>query len=615
MQFCRLLFLALLLKVVRSEVTSYIDDTVSHFTHEINNWIKVQEESEEFQQLIHSLALPTSLQRDEWHTFIGKESKDICIVCKSILNSIIECRKQGMSAGDIRCKVIKLCTQLNLATERVCDGVITINLPTVIHIVDSKPNLTATVICGVILESKSCPLNDEEFNWTVNIDNGPPILIDPEDSNEILNIVQIPDIHYDPNYEPYGNPYCDEPTCCRKGQNDTNTSGEVAGYWGDYNNCDNPWHNVVDVLDHIRAQHQNISYVYFTGDIVDHGAWEITIEGNVKSLSKVYLQIHETFRKIPVYPILGNHETYPVNQFAPKTVTNSEINTQWLYEMIADLWISFGWLPESTRSTILQGGYYTVSPRKGFRIIALNSNVCFRYNWWLWYAPKDPYGQLQWMADTLSRAEEDGEFVHILAHIPPGDKECLSTWRREYIKVVKRFSHIIRAQFNGHTHTDELQLYYGGDDNSKINNVAWNGGSINTNQNLNSNYKLYTVDNKNYAVKDFETWIYNLTLANAKPDQRPSWYKSYSFKKEYGISDLSHDSLQAWLSRLANDKSLLNRYYRNYFKRADPALRKECDVKCMRPYMCRIIVSLGDHRTKCESCLRGCWKWGIILQI
>jgi len=49
--------------------------------------------------------------------------------------------------------------------------------------------------------------------------------------------------------------------------------------------------------------------------------------------------------------------------------------------MLANLWINFGWLPESTRSTILQGGYYTLSPKKGFRIIALNNNVCYCYNW------------------------------------------------------------------------------------------------------------------------------------------------------------------------------------------------------------------------------------------
>jgi len=103
---------------------------------------------------------------------------------------------------------------------------------------------------------------------------------------------------------------------------------------------------------------------------------------------------------------------------------------------------------------------------------------------------------LQWLADTLLQAENDGEYVHILAHIPPGYEQCLTTWKREYIKIINRFAHIITAQFNGHTHNDELQLIYS---KNKTNNVAWNGGSATTYQNLNSNYKLYTVDSKNYV--------------------------------------------------------------------------------------------------------------------
>jgi len=58
---------------------------------------------------------------------------------------------------------------------------------------------------------------------------------------------------------------------------------------------------------------QNISYVYFTGDIIDHGVWETSIEENMKSLNKTYFQIRETFN-VSVYPILGNHESHPMNQ-------------------------------------------------------------------------------------------------------------------------------------------------------------------------------------------------------------------------------------------------------------------------------------------------------------
>ncbi|XP_011647307.1 sphingomyelin phosphodiesterase 1-like isoform X1 [Pogonomyrmex barbatus] len=597
--FCKLLFFAFLLKIANSNVTNYADNITLHFTHEIKNWVQVQQKSEEFQHLIQSLTLPTNLQRVDWRSFDDERGTIICIICRSILNVFMEYRKHGMSGENIGYLVTKLCTLLNLQTPDVCKGAININLPVILHIIDSRPNLTSSTICGIVLESQSCPLNNDEFNWTIDIDSSPPKLIDLEESDEIINVIQITDIHYDPNYEPYGNSQCKEPTCCRKGQNDTNTSDKVAGYWGDYNHCDSPWHAVIDTLDHIRAEHENISYVYFTGDIIDHGVWETTIEGNVESLNKSYIQIRETFKNIPVYPILGNHEPHPLNQFAPQTITNEEISTQWLYRMMADLWINFGWLPESTRSTILKGGYYTFSPKKGFRIIALNNNVCYCYNWWIWYQPADPDGQLQWLSNTLLQAEKDVEFVHILGHIPPGHQHCQTTWKREYIKIVNRYAHIIRAQFNGHTHKDELELFYSTDDSSKINNVAWNGGSMTAYSNLNPNYKLYFVDSKNYAVKDFENWTYNLTLANEDADQRPSWYKSYSFKEEYNVSNITYDSLHVWLSELATNENLLSRYYRNYFKHAEPSLRKECDTKCMRSYMCSIIVSLGDHKTKC----------------
>lgn len=76
------------------------------------------------------------------------------------------------------------------------------------------------------------------------------------------------------------------------------------------------------------------------------------------------------------------------------------------------------------------------------------------------------------------------------------------------------------------------------------------------------NTYIYTSQRLLQAVKDFENWMYNLTSANANADQRPLWYKSYSFKEEYGISDLTHDSLHAWLHKLSNDEDLLQRYYR-----------------------------------------------------
>lgn len=65
--------------------------------------------------------------------------------------------------------------------------------------------------------------------------------------------------------------------------------------------------------------------------------------------------------------------------FAPPQIVEKEIENNWLYREVADIWSK--WLPPDTKETIMLGGYYTVLVRPGFRIIAMNSNVVFSLNW------------------------------------------------------------------------------------------------------------------------------------------------------------------------------------------------------------------------------------------
>lgn len=59
-------------------------------------------------------------------------------------------------------------------------------------------------------------------------------------------------------------------------------------------------------------------------------------------------------------------------------------------------------------------------------------------NRWLIYEDKDPYGQLQWMTDVLLQAEQNGEMVHIIFHLPPGEVNCFTTWSHEYRRIIER---------------------------------------------------------------------------------------------------------------------------------------------------------------------------------
>jgi sphingomyelin phosphodiesterase len=49
-------------------------------------------------------------------------------------------------------------------------------------------------------------------------------------------------------------------------------------------------------------------------------------------------------------------------------------------------------------------------------------------------------GELAWLIEELLAAEANGELVHIINHIPPGNADCLGAWGREYAKIIDRLT-------------------------------------------------------------------------------------------------------------------------------------------------------------------------------
>lgn len=306
-------------------------------------------------------------------------------------------------------------------------------------------------------------------------------------SNDLV-ILQLTDFHYDPNYEEGAFAQCGEPVCCRADQGYPEDKSLRAGRWGDYRDCDIPWITIQNTFDHITDSKQNFDIIYFTGDIIDHGIWATSYGYNKKSMKKVFQALRDTFKGKQIFPIVGNHEQHPVNQFAPSKVDAEGHPTLKLYEFLADEWSS--WLPNDALETVKLGGYYTVLIRPGLRLIALNSNVCMTYNWYIMLDPTNPSIQLQWFHDVLLEAENNNEIVHIISHVPTGEVDCFNIWGREYRRIIDRFYKIINAQFNGHTHRDEFNIFYSRKEGLPI-NVAWNGGSITPLNLVNPNYRVY----------------------------------------------------------------------------------------------------------------------------
>jgi sphingomyelin phosphodiesterase len=314
----------------------------------------------------------------------------------------------------------------------------------------------------------------------------------PPSDSKPLKIVHITDVHYDPNYKVGSNTNCGAPICCRRKQGKASNPQNGAGHWGDYRDCDMPLETIASAFDDIRQRHPDVDLIYFTGDVIDHGLWETSVEYNQNVYAVVHQLMVDMFSNTPVYWILGNHEAHPVNEFAPDFVTEAKLTSQWIYDMAAEKWSN--WLPDHTQPTIRKGGYYTVLLQDGLRLVAINNNDCNIYNFWIMLDPQYLVKQLQWLHDTLLEAEFNGEKVHLLAHIPSGEYDAFKVWVREYRFILDRFWDTIVAQFVGHTHFSTFNVYYSRENPDLAIGQVWNGGSISTYSHLNSNYNVYSVD-------------------------------------------------------------------------------------------------------------------------
>jgi hypothetical protein len=66
-------------------------------------------------------------------------------------------------------------------------------------------------------------------------------------------------------------------------------------------------------------------------------------------------------------------------------------------------------------------------------------------------------------------------------------------------KLIFRFENTVTAILNGHTHNDHFHVYYSTDEPTRPISVAVNGGSVTPFSDLNSNYKIYTVDSATFV--------------------------------------------------------------------------------------------------------------------
>ncbi|RUP40662.1 Metallo-dependent phosphatase-like protein [Jimgerdemannia flammicorona] len=340
----------------------------------------------------------------------------------------------------------------------------------------------------------------------------------PALSGQVKTLLHLSDIHVDPLYasgvlmfyfcitQPGTDANCNFPICCRDFKNLTKPD-RPASKWGDYS-CDAPVALLDNLLDSIPKFEPKIDYALITGfppvslplllspsDIAPHDVWVATESSVTTVLKTVYASISKHFTAYnitKVFPSVGNHDTAPVNLFPLKSQSRA---SDWVYHTLADSWKQANWLPDSTILEVADYGTYATRPEPGLKVISLNTNLCYVNDWWIYGKVNelDPNALTPIPSFSHHQASEDaGERVWITARtynsppvifkimrifisqthtlqkknalspdVPPGISDCFRNFAHFYYQIIQRYSpHVIVAQFYGHTHRDEFEIFY-----------------------------------------------------------------------------------------------------------------------------------------------------------
>ncbi|KAM8976241.1 sphingomyelin phosphodiesterase [Pelodytes ibericus] len=518
-----------------------------------------------------------------------------CTSCKVIFTALDLTLQTESSMEFVASVAVKVCMTMHLEEPSVCDKVVHLFRRDVITAWELSV-LRPSEICGLLVGS-TCGHWDIYSDWNISLPQipKPPVTppVPPVPGANVSRVLFLTDVHWDKHYTPGAPTNCKEPLCCR---GNLSRDHQGAGYWGQYGACDLPLHTIESLLSHVATQGP-FDRVYWTGDIPAHNVWEQTRQKQKEALTTITSLIRKYLGPIPVYPAVGNHESAPVNSFPPPYV-HGNLSSRWLYDAMEQAWHT--WLPNTALETLRTAGFYTVRIGPRLRLVSLNMNFCATENFWLLINSTDPAGQLQWLMGILQDAEDRKDKVHIIGHIPPG--LCAKSWSWNYYRIVNRYEGTIAAQFFGHTHLDEFEIFYDEETLTRPVSVAFIAPSVTTYINLNPGYRIYQIDGgypgSSHMVLDHETFILNLTEANAHQKEDPRWSQLYSAVKTYGMKSAFPADWDDLIHRFLQDERLFQTFWYLHHKGHVSELCKE---SCKSTLLCTLRSGRSSDPALCKD--------------
>ncbi|OWB73464.1 hypothetical protein B5S31_g3207 [[Candida] boidinii] len=462
----------------------------------------------------------------------------------------------------------------------------------------------------------------------------------PEVGDELINVLHISDFHVQLDYVIGGEANCSKSMCCTphskpskkvpKGydylssltddeKNGVNfydssyvdgvfTKGDQQSFsakawfpapaYGHYE-CDAPEVLINSSLDSIiKYQEENnitFDFTIFTGDLVDHDEKLYTsYERTLESEEVVFRDIKYKLKDIPVYAVLGNHDTFPYGEMAQqKSGFDNMFN--WNAKLMAEMWKDFEWIG-ADQVDFVKTHYtgFSIVTKDGLKVISLNSNCWFynnHYAYWNMTQDVDSFGQFDFLINELVDSEKNDQRVWIISHIPVS-QSTLPIQSKLFGEVVERFSpYTIAHIFQGHTHRDEFQILYKGDGKDDSEKTAenviantWISQAVTPWVENNPAWRYYQVDKKTFSIMDSLNFYTKLNDTYFNFGEEPVWEFEYSGRKDYGIEWPENAPLNATYWHLVSEKMNSDvdtlQTYENFAKRFSPFTTDCKDGSC-----------------------------------
>jgi len=387
-----------------------------------------------------------------------------------------------------------------------------------------------------------------------------------------LRVFHGSDFHVDPRYLVDAEGSCDSGQCCRAdsfnstlwqqpkfspGKLPKSNISHPAGYWG-YYQCDTPWSMIAAAMEGLSylQKDEPLDLALYTGDLTTHDAdWHISQNLTTYSEQSLYDMFHRHLGNTTMVVALGNHDSSPADLFAPHSLPDSRGDQlSWDWDNVAALVKSNGWGSNKTAETIrAHYGAYSISPRKGLRVVALNSDFWYSGNPMTFVDLSDPdvSGMLRFFTDELQAAEDANERVWVVAHVLTGwsGGDGVDAPTNLLYQIISRYSHTIAHVFFGHTHEDEFQIWYESSNGNSTSvsrktqdarAMAFIGPSVTPLTNVNPSLRVYEVDPETYEVMDYLQYYTQLHDADELRKTGPVWNLLYKARETYDNFSASH---------------------------------------------------------------------------